>query len=425
MSNVKLSARTGSTKLYFCFPFRGVGGVPLLFSRLGNYLAKIDRFEIYFIDYSDGFLSKQNTSGQCKLLNYCESAPTRIPGDGVLILQSMTPWSIFGQLAPEPNTKLLFWNCHPFNLVPPLPGARKIVQRNKLIGKWILRTLLASYRAKMHRFISILLSNDSLVFMDGVNKEITEEYLDLRILNPVYVPVCMETKNVLVTWNPNRTSQAIRVTWIGRIVDFKFYILKHALYELSRCQRVLGMDIVVNIVGDGPYRKALESYCSKLNSLSISFLDFVEPETGISEFVRKTDLALAMGTSALEFARHGVPTILLDMAYGDVPRSYQFKWLFDSKMFSLANVVDPSNEQRGKDSLLGLIEEYLNKAEELSVWTKSYVDSCHDLEISAQNLLAAVVKTKLKWKDLSSSGLLQRDVPYRALLFFRKFLKSG
>ncbi|MFT4805611.1 MAG: hypothetical protein ACI9YE_002833, partial [Psychroserpens sp.] len=44
--------------LIFCFPYRGVGGVSLLFLRMAEYLVSRVDFNIFCIDYEDGFISK-------------------------------------------------------------------------------------------------------------------------------------------------------------------------------------------------------------------------------------------------------------------------------------------------------------------------------------------------------------------------------
>ena len=63
------------------------------------------------------------------------------------------------------------------------------------------------------------------------------------------------------------------------------------------------------------------------------------------------DVVAAMGTAALDAARLGLPTILLDAAYGRVTGDYRFKWLFETKHYSLGDVVNESHFEKGNDSL--------------------------------------------------------------------------
>ena len=45
------------TKIYFCFPYKDVGGVSILFMRMAHELAKKHNFDCILIDYNDGYMS--------------------------------------------------------------------------------------------------------------------------------------------------------------------------------------------------------------------------------------------------------------------------------------------------------------------------------------------------------------------------------
>ena len=64
-----------STKknLYFFFPYRGVGGVPVLFLRLANYLEKLDLYNIFLIDYQDGYMANNyNQKSNIRFVSYSQ-----------------------------------------------------------------------------------------------------------------------------------------------------------------------------------------------------------------------------------------------------------------------------------------------------------------------------------------------------------------
>ncbi|MBC7037566.1 hypothetical protein G6O47_23990, partial [Salmonella enterica subsp. enterica serovar Enteritidis] len=42
-------------RLYFCFPYHGVGGVSLLFLRVGEALARAGLADVTLVDYADGY----------------------------------------------------------------------------------------------------------------------------------------------------------------------------------------------------------------------------------------------------------------------------------------------------------------------------------------------------------------------------------
>lgn len=133
-------------KLWFCFPYRRVGGVSLLFLRVGEELSRLGMADVTLVDYADGYMARHHDPALSTLAAYRDDGVVEVPEDAILILQSMSPWSIYPGLRPSPATRVLFWNCHPFNLVPTLPGARALSQR-PLPGLLLRHTVLAGFRA--------------------------------------------------------------------------------------------------------------------------------------------------------------------------------------------------------------------------------------------------------------------------------------
>ena len=125
-----------------------------------------------------------------------------------------------------PEAKVVFWNCHPFNLVPTMPGIRSFMQANVLFGSYILKTILRSYKKTIIKFISYLNKTNALFFMDYTNLKTTEEYLNILIDSPIFLPIPLKKISSKESHQPNKTNKKIRFAWIGRLVDFKFYILK-------------------------------------------------------------------------------------------------------------------------------------------------------------------------------------------------------
>ena len=177
------------TNLYFCFPYRGVGGVSLLFLRIAEELYKTKAIRCNLIDYEDGFMAKNMDKNSANLVIYSDSNEVVIPADSLIVFQSLTPWSIFPSLKINSGARIFFWNCHPFNLIPTLPGLRILMQRSKFFSRCILATLLRSYRTKVVKMIKILLKEKALVFMDTTNIDYTEKYLGIEIDSPSFLPI--------------------------------------------------------------------------------------------------------------------------------------------------------------------------------------------------------------------------------------------
>ena len=50
------------------------------------------------------------------------------------------------------------------------------------------------------------------------------------------------------------------------------------------------------------------------------------------------DLSFAMGTSALDSAKIGIPTVLVDYSFKKI-KNYKFRWIFDTQNFDLAHEI--------------------------------------------------------------------------------------
>ena len=59
-------------KICFVFPYRGVGGVPVVFSLIAEDLAIRHGHEIYIVDYKDGAMANQINNKVCKFIEYSE-----------------------------------------------------------------------------------------------------------------------------------------------------------------------------------------------------------------------------------------------------------------------------------------------------------------------------------------------------------------
>jgi len=406
-------------KLYFCFPYHGVGGVSLLFLRLAEHLVQHNLADCYLIDYKDGFMA-MNSNGVAKLVEYSDSKEIHIPKDAVVIFQSLTPWSIYPRIVFSPETRIFYWNCHPFNLVPTLPGIRRVMQSNKLAARIILSTILYQYKSRMVKLIEILLDKSSLVFMDAVNINITREYLDVQIEKPKFLPIPALSANKLHVHTDFVKSKKLRVSWIGRVVDFKFYILKRALIDFDHLSKNNDYVVEFTIIGTGNYQEQLNNVVDSLD-MSVFMIDYLSP-TEIDNFLcNKVDLLVAMGTSALEGAKFGVPTILLDYSYRDVAAGYKYEWLYNKTGYILAGEVTNNKILVRNDSLDKRLVELGGRYEVISNRTFGYFEDNHSIKVIAELLVYYVSQSKCQWSDFTSGKLNNKGMFYSVIVEIRRW----
>jgi hypothetical protein len=206
------------------------------------------------------------------------------------------------------------------------------------------------------------------------------------------------------------------------VVDFKYYILKKALEELNRLQPELDLRIEVTIIGSGDYIKKLNNDVLTMNHISVLFIDNIAPHLLDDFLLDDVDILMAMGTSALEGAKLGTPTLLLDVAYGEVPSGYLFQWLHERKGFSLGDVLDPKHFAQGNHSLADRLEEALEDYMGVSARAAEHFKNFHSLPTVAEKLLTFAGESTCTYGDLTSAQLVERGLLYSIFIILRNGL---
>src|SRR5205823_7718665 len=123
----------------------------------------------------------------------------------------------------------------------------------------------------------------------------------------------------------------VNVAWLGRLSDFKVHILLYTMQRLARWAEHSGVTVDMHVIGDGPDATLIRNSSVDHPRFRRTFTGSLTGRDLQRYLIERVDLLVAMGTSALEGARLGIPTILLDIAYGRVKEGYEYKWLFESR----------------------------------------------------------------------------------------------
>jgi len=409
------------TRFIFCFPYRGVGGVPVLFSRIAECLVRDGIHQASVIDYPDGAMARAVAHLPIDLIAYDEDKPLHVPNDAVLIFQSLNPWAMYPNLRIPGNVRIFFWNCHPFNLVPVFPGLRAMMMSNLGFGRLALATVLRRYRTIVVRLIGFLLERRALVFMDKANVDNTQNYLGISLPQQDYLPVPAGSVCDRIYRSPrNWMTDGLRLAWIGRIADFKYPILSKTLLSLDRVAPALKVPVRVVIVGDGPHLDDLQRDIATLKNIEVDLVGEM-PTTDIAPFLtERVDVLFAMGTSALEGARLGVPTVLLDVAYGPVPDGYVFSWLHERGGFTLGEVMSSSLIQPGNNSLETVLRTAMASFDQVSRAAHSYYGTAHAPASVTEKFLRFAELSCCFYKDFEIAGFSARDPVYEIFVALRR-----
>ena len=411
-------------KLYFCFPSKKAGGMSLLFMRIAEYLSTTNKAQTYLIDYEDGFMSSNRDKSLTNFLAYSDENTICVPDDGILILQAMTPWSIYPSLQIGPNVKIVFWNCYPFGLVPILPGVRTLMKSNTMVAALILNTILYGYKRKMRDFTSLLMRLNGIIFQDTAGLEVTQGYLKMQLDGARFLNIPALPADKIKSSSQQRivSKKIIKVTWVGRIVDMKYFILQYTLAKLNKIQRELDLTIVVTIVGQGDFLDKLKKDCLDLKNLSFNFIEHLSPIDLDQFLLDETDILLAMGTSSLEGAKLGIPTLLLDVCYKKIDDGYVYTWLHERKNAPIGEILNFNNLKKGNMTLKIKINEAITDYEKISKRELSHFKKNHSLSSISQSLLIYANESRVTWKILEENRIVGRGILYKVFNRFRNML---
>jgi len=243
----------------------------------------------------------------------------------------------------------------------------------------------------------------------------TSYFLDIKISKPEFLPVAVEKPTKKFKLTPlNKTS----FVWVGRLVDFKYFILEKLILDLENLSSEMNFEL--KIIGDGPYLKDLILLKSKV-SYRISFEREIKKNELDNFLIKNCSILFAMGTSALEGAKLGIPTILLDISYKSIKTEYNYRWLYERDGRTLGeNINEIPKNLLEKNSLEKKLNEYSSNFENVSKKTLEYFDSNHNLENTCSELIKKIDNSSAQWGKIKNSPYTSKGFIYN---FYRKLKK--
>lgn len=390
----------------------------MLFSRMANSIALAHpEIEIFIIDYVDGAMTT-NISGlpNIHLLPFSDGKSIAVPDDSILIMQSILPYSMRPELVIPPKTKLLFWTLHPDNFIPVLIPPHKF--RNLQYKYfWFYRLISSFFYSRtienLRSFILLCLGKKALYFMDQTNLDKTNRYLGLNIQNVDFlpvpasdVPICNAKKRV------DPEEKHISFCWIGRLCDWKAHMLIYTIRKLATVAKELKINIVYHVIGDGEFREAVENIGVDNDYFRLKMLGSLMPSVLDEFLLGKVDILTAMGTSALEGAKYGIPTILIDFSYYPVKKDYKYRWLHNTVNFDLAHEIADSDFETGNSTLKDMLIAAGNDYDQLSKRSKEYFDNKHAIGGVMDKFIKNAYSSELSFEqinpDVLKKGFLRR-----------------
>ena len=343
-----------------------------------------------------------NSNNRINFIEFRDGHPTDLIKDTTVIMQSILPNTIRPELNLKADTKILFWTLFHYNLVPdflPINGFRHL-HHNSSLFKLLDFTIKKKYYKKLKNLVTNLHEKESLFFMDYSNYDITSQFLNLDLVKPKIIHICIDEigKNKDIVKNKDNTT--FNICWIGRVEDFKTSILQYSLNQVKQYANNSRKKIQYNIIGYGKDLERVKSNISNSYYFIANFMGKIDVDSVKEFLVKNVDLLMSMGTAALEGGKQGVPTILLDASYSEISIDYKFKWLFDSDGSNVAKFIHSKSFNNNGKSIDKIIESVVENYEALGGKCLMYVDKNHSIKSVSSELLSAVNKAIFTWREI-------------------------
>jgi glycosyltransferase involved in cell wall biosynthesis len=385
----------------FFFPFVPPSGVSSLFVRMARAMAATGN-QVRLVDFAGGAMTRmaRHDLGLEFTEYHCDSR-IEIRPDETLVLQAELPSKLRRQLVIHPTARLVEWQLHPYNLIPPLLpmfGQWDFLLRRPRLYRACLRWLAGCNTAATVEFLQRASAQRSIFFYDRPALRATETYLGMQVPEPIFLPV-----PVAVSAAPERTGRIagadLQVAWVGRLYDFKVHILVHTLRRFRAAALATGKTVVFHVVGGGPKAALLDEFSAPLPGFRVKRHGDLEASDLRRLLIAEADILASMGTAALEGAALGLPVILLDFAYAAVPANYRFRWLHRAADYELGHMIT-AEDCGGEDTLPGMLAELEHDYVGLAGRAFAYVREHHSMEAVSARFATLTAAASLRFGEV-------------------------
>ena len=259
-----------------------------------------------------------------------------------------------------PNPKVLYWNVYPETLL--LGYTPPVRWMNRFLKGWMIDRLAAER---------------SLCFMDNIGLRWTRQKFAATIPEPIYLPIPIPTVEVSSFVPRKRTIQEpLRISYLGRAVDWK--VLPCA-YFLERAARHRPVEAHIFTDSAEDFRRLWPAGLVAPRA-QVTYHEHVHVTRLREMLLTVSDLHAAMGTSALEGARLGLPTVVVEAftepAFAEVAK---YRWLYEGECFFLGAIISAENPTSNGREIAELIQELERDPLSISQSCFSYSKANHDL----------------------------------------------
>lgn len=343
---------TNKRTVVFFFPFRVISGGPIFLSNLAIMLSENSEYSVYYTEYDDGAALERLRDTSVKIIEYHDEKPFELFVEEEIYLITPVYW---GDRIPvlNRNSKVLFLNWH--NLcIPSLQAGLRCDQD-------LLKDMLA-----------LISETDSEFYCDKAHWEAQESYgIHFR---EIYVPITVPERRRIKSKDLIDPDE-INIAVVGRLVIDKVYAITDLIDNIAEDFRFC-CAVNIYVIGEGDSKNVLADYMKPeyVNLVFCGTLSIGEINNLLSE---KADILFAMGTSVLEGASAGLPSVVIPndvrpfhcnrYAYLFECNSFLLGWgpdqidLFDIKTHTIKEILDDIYTADRKEEIGQLCRDYYRR----------------------------------------------------------------
>jgi len=416
---------SNNSSITFCFPYKSIGGVSVLFANLAIHITNNYNQKVNFVDYKDGYVASIfKGNNQINFIEYIDGEKLKLPLNTTLILQSIIPYTMPPELKIDANTRILFWTLLHYNMIPdliPIKPLRHIHHRLKLVRRIYFKYLIPGNIKRLAVLIQKMHSHQAILFMDSSTLSVTEDFLGIKINNPNILPLCIDSIEKASINKQISPDRCLTICWVGRVEDFKTSILKFSITQARNFSNKFKQPIRFVVIGYGKDLKNMKKSFKQSENFKIEYKGTLTGKKLNNYLISDVDLLMSMGTSALVGAKLGIPTVLLDASNFKIPNDYKYKWLFESDGATLGSFIESQSITNNDHSFQDIIYSLYNNYNDLSSKTLMYVNDNHNIDVISKKLIDIVNNLSYKWSDMDDR--IKQKSPLRRLYEFLKSVK--
>lgn len=277
---------------------------------------------------------------------------------------------------------------------------------SQTINLFVYKVLAFPLRILGKKLLSSLLSDRAVIFTDEVGMYADVQCLKFKPtnINDLIFPIAVDVQYDIP--RPVFPHRPRRFMWIGRVdKDFKVLPLLRAIRDVSSAlnRGVLQGEIEFTIIGAGDGDELVRKEIALTADINFKWKDEVKLSDLPDMLTKNVDVLIAMGTSALEGARCGIPTVIVQpFSHHKQEPELPYRWIHQTVGHSLGEFpwvrCEPSQPKCGFDALWNS-----STLDELSL--KSFAFS---QKFNSDDVFAALVNRPLSEALSSRSRLLLR-----------------